>query len=81
MEDYRCWNKHGEEVLNEAEMRDSYLDREVPTNVKEEYDNVNEVDILGLTDHDIEFQVHNIDEMVRNIERHNDDDLYNNGYL
>jgi hypothetical protein len=23
MEDYRCWNKHGEEGLNEAEMRDS----------------------------------------------------------
>jgi hypothetical protein len=25
MEDYRCWNKHGEEGLNEVEMRDSYL--------------------------------------------------------
>jgi hypothetical protein len=25
MEDYRYWNKHGEERLNEAEMRDSYL--------------------------------------------------------
>jgi hypothetical protein len=25
MEDYRCWNKHGEEGLNEAEIRDSYL--------------------------------------------------------
>ena len=25
MEDYRCWNKHGEERLNEAEVRDSYM--------------------------------------------------------
>jgi hypothetical protein len=25
MDDYRCWNKHGDEGLNEAEMRDSYL--------------------------------------------------------
>jgi hypothetical protein len=24
MEDYRCWNKHGKEGLNEVEMRDSY---------------------------------------------------------
>jgi hypothetical protein len=35
---------------------------------------VNEVDILGLTDDDIEFQVHNIEEMICNIERHDDDD-------
>jgi hypothetical protein len=28
MEDYRCWNKYGEEELNETEMRDSYLERE-----------------------------------------------------
>jgi hypothetical protein len=27
MEDYRCWNKHGEEGHNKAEMRDSYLER------------------------------------------------------
>jgi hypothetical protein len=25
MEDYRCWNKHGEEGINKAEMRNSYL--------------------------------------------------------
>jgi hypothetical protein len=25
MEDYRCWNKHGDEGHDEAEMRDSYL--------------------------------------------------------
>jgi hypothetical protein len=31
-----------------------------------------------LTDDDIEFQVHNIEEMVHNIERHGDDDRYNN---
>jgi hypothetical protein len=29
MEDYRCWNKHGEEGFNEVEMRDSYTKREV----------------------------------------------------
>jgi hypothetical protein len=55
MEDYRCWNKHGEEELNEAEMRDSYLEREVPTGIEEEHDDLNEADILGFTDDDIEF--------------------------
>jgi hypothetical protein len=60
MEDYRYWNKHGEEGLNEAEMRDSYVKREVPTGVEEDHDNVNEADILGFTDDDIEFQVPNI---------------------
>jgi hypothetical protein len=34
-------------------MRDSYLEREPPTNVKEDHDDVNEVDILGLTDDNI----------------------------
>jgi hypothetical protein len=54
-EDYRCWNKHGEEELNEAEMRDSYVEREVHTGVKEDHDDVNEADILGFIDDDIEF--------------------------
>jgi hypothetical protein len=36
-------------------MRDSYLEREVLTSVKEEHDNVNEVDTLGFTEDDIEF--------------------------
>jgi hypothetical protein len=40
---------------------------------------VNEPDILGFTDDDIEFQMHNIEEMVRNVERHGDDDQYSNG--
>jgi hypothetical protein len=81
MEDYRCWNKQEEEGLNEAEMRDSYLEREVPTGVKEDHDNVNEADILGFTDDDIKFQVYNIEEMVRNVERHDDNDQYSNGEL
>jgi hypothetical protein len=80
MKDYRCWNKH-EEGLNEAEMRDSYLEREVPTGVEKDHDDVNEADILGFTDDDIKFQVHNIEEMVRNIERHGNDDQYINGKL
>jgi hypothetical protein len=69
MEDYRCWNKHGEAGLNEAKMRDSYLEREVPIDVEEEHDDVNETNILGLTDDDIGFQVHNIEmyAMSRNI--------------
>jgi hypothetical protein len=68
MEDYRCWNKHEEKGLNEVEMRDSYLEREVPTGVGEEHDDdVNEADMLGLTDDDFEFQVHNIEEMIHNI--------------
>jgi hypothetical protein len=35
MDDYRCWNKPGEEGLNEVEMRDSLLEREVPIGVEE----------------------------------------------
>jgi hypothetical protein len=42
---------------------------------------VNEADILGFTDDDIEFQVHNIEEMVCNVERHDNDDQYSNGEL
>jgi hypothetical protein len=62
-------------------MRNSYLEMEVPTGVKEEHDDVNEADQLGLTDDNIEFQVHNIDEMVYNIERYDDDDQYSNDEL
>jgi hypothetical protein len=65
-EDYRCWNKHGEVGLNEAEMRE---------------DDVNEADILRLSDVDIMSRVDNIEEMVYNIERHADDDQYSNGEL
>jgi ribosomal protein S15P/S13E len=78
MEDDRCWNKHGEEWLNEAEMRDSYMESEVATGVEEDHDVVNETDILGFIDDDIEFLVHNIEEMVRNIENHGNDDQYSN---
>jgi hypothetical protein len=67
IEDYRCWNKYEEEGINEAEMRDSYLEREVHTGVKKDHNDVNETDILGFIDDDIEFQVHNIEEMVRNV--------------
>jgi hypothetical protein len=81
MEDYRCWNKHGEEGFNEAEMRDSYMEREVPTSVEEDHDDVNEANILGFTDDDIKFQVHNIEDMVRSVEGHVDDDQYSNGEL
>jgi hypothetical protein len=81
IEDYRCWNKHGEEGLNEAGMRDSYLEREVSTGIEDHDDDVNKPDILGLTIDDIEFQVHNIEEMVCNVERHGDDDQYSNGEL
>jgi hypothetical protein len=55
MDDNRCWNKHGEEGLNETEMRNSYLEREVLVGVKEDHDDVNKADILGFTDDDIEF--------------------------
>jgi hypothetical protein len=61
-------------------MRDSYLERERPTGVEEDHDNdVNKTDILGFTDDDIEFQVHNLEEMVRNVERHGNDNQYSNG--
>jgi hypothetical protein len=36
-------------------MRDSYVEREVPTGVEEDHDDVNKADILGFTDDDIEF--------------------------
>jgi hypothetical protein len=81
MEDYQCWNKHREEGLNEAEMRDLYLEREVPTGVEEDHNDVDDADILGFIDDDIEFQVHNIEEMVCNVERHGDDDQYSNDKL
>jgi hypothetical protein len=57
MEDYRYWNKHGEERLNEADSRDSYVEREVPTVVEEEDDDVDEADILGLSNDDFMDQV------------------------
>jgi hypothetical protein len=81
MEDYRCWNKHGEEGLNEAKMRDSYLEREVPIGVEEDHDDVNEADILEFNDDDIKFQVHSIEEMVHNVDKYGDDDQYSNGKL
>jgi hypothetical protein len=62
-------------------MRDSYIEREVPTSVEEDHDDVNEPDILGFIDNDIEFQVHNIEYMLRNVERHGNDDQYSNGEL
>jgi hypothetical protein len=45
-------------------MMDSYLQREVPTSVQEEHNDMNEPEILWLTDDAIEFHVHNIEEMV-----------------
>jgi hypothetical protein len=42
---------------------------------------VNEADILRLSDDDIVSRVDNIEEMVRNIERHTDDDQYSNDEL
>jgi hypothetical protein len=62
-------------------MRDSYWEREVPIGVKEEHGDVNKADILGLTDDDILFQVHNIEWIIHNVDRHNDDDQYNNGEI
>jgi hypothetical protein len=62
-------------------MRDSYVERDVPTGVEEDHDDMNETDILGFIDDDIEFQVHNIKEMVRNVERLGDDDQYSNSEL
>jgi ribosomal protein S15P/S13E len=59
-------------------MRDSYMESEVATGVEEDHDVVNETDILGFIDDDIEFLVHNIEEMVRNIENHGNDDQYSN---
>jgi hypothetical protein len=81
MKDYHCWNKYGEEGLNEAGIRDLYVKREVTTGVEKDHNDVNEADILGFTDDDIEFQVYNIEEMVRNVERHDNDDQYSNGKL
>jgi hypothetical protein len=62
-------------------MRDSYLERKVPTGVKEDHHNMNEENILGFTDDDIEFQMHNIEEMVHNVKKYGNDDQYSNGKL
>jgi hypothetical protein len=62
-------------------MRDSYLEMEVPIGIEEDHDDLNEIDLLGFTNDDIEFQVHNIEEMVRNVEKHDDDDQYSNDEL
>jgi hypothetical protein len=76
-EDYRCWNKHGDIGLNEAKMME-----EVPTDgVEEDGDDVNEADILRLSDDDTVSRVNNIEEMVCNVESHVDDDQYSNGKL
>jgi hypothetical protein len=42
---------------------------------------VNKANILRLSDDDIVSQVDNIKEMVRNVERHTDDDQYSNDRL
>jgi hypothetical protein len=55
MEDYQCWNKHGEKRINEVGMRDSNMEREVHTGVEEDHNDVNVADILWFTDDDIEF--------------------------
>jgi hypothetical protein len=62
-------------------MIDSYLKTEVPIGVKEDHDDMNEADILWFIDDDIEFQVHNMEEMVCNVERHGNNDQYRNGEL
>jgi hypothetical protein len=55
---------------------------EVPTDgVEEEDDDVNETDILRLSDVNIVPRVDNIEEMIRNVERHVDDDQYSNSEL
>jgi hypothetical protein len=52
---------------------------EVSTNGVEEEDNdVNDTDILKLSDVDIVSRVNKTEEMVRDVERHADDDQYNN---
>jgi hypothetical protein len=43
------------DLMKLKKMRDSYLKRDVLTGVEEEYDNVNETNILGLTDDNIIF--------------------------
>jgi hypothetical protein len=36
-------------------MRDSYLEREVPTGVEDDLDDVNKADILGFIDDNVKF--------------------------
>jgi hypothetical protein len=62
-------------------MGNLYLERDVPTGVEEDHDDVNKTNILRFTDDNIEFQVHNIEEMVCNIKRHDNDDQYINDEL
>jgi hypothetical protein len=48
-------NMRRKDLMKLKKMRDSYLKRDVLTGVEEEYDNVNETNILGLTDDNIIF--------------------------
>jgi hypothetical protein len=57
------------------------MEGDIPTGVEEDHDDLNKADILGFTDDDIEFQVHKIEEMAHNIERHGDNDQYSNDEL
>jgi hypothetical protein len=57
------------------------MERDIPTGVEEDHDDLNKADILGITDDDIEFQVHKIEEMAHNIERHGGNDQYSNDEL
>jgi hypothetical protein len=57
------------------------MERDIPTGVEEDHDDLNKADILGFTNDDIEFQVHKREEMTHNIERHGDNDQYSNDEL
>jgi len=71
-ENYTCWNKHGEVGTNEGEVEDHIDDQEHDPNI-------DLTDILGLSDNEVMDRVENLDEMVRNVERH--DEEYSDGEL
>jgi hypothetical protein len=77
-ENYTCWNKHGEEGLNEGEMdRALHADSVDQGLTPGEMDHdLRDEDILGFNDNDLEDFVENVDQMVQDVERH---DEYNNG--
>src|ERR1041384_3190877 len=78
-EKYGCWNKHGEEGLNEGEVGEDNLEREIPTDHLDHDPDV-DADILGLNEDDVVDHMKNIDEMVCNAERHANV-VYNRGEL
>lgn len=69
---YTCWNKHGEDGSNEEEVEDTN-EHNMSTSEQDV------ADILGLSADEVMYRVENLEEMVHDVERH--DNAYSDGEL